>query len=123
MKVRDMIKQIRDDGWFMVRVRGSHRQFKHNRKTGIVTIAGHLNDDLAKGTVNSILKQAGIKHGKKVDMNTKEGLQPSPEIIQNNGGVALWTNSKSRSPLAIKYQKAISHSTGFCEAFRKTKTR
>jgi len=48
----------------MVRMRGSHRQFKHNNKQGIITIAGHPNDDLAKGTLNSILKQAGLKHGR-----------------------------------------------------------
>jgi len=48
----------------MVRSKGSHRQFKHNNKDGIVTIAGNLNDDLAKGTLNSILKQARLKHGR-----------------------------------------------------------
>jgi len=48
----------------MVRSKGSHRQFKHNNKEGIVTIAGNLNDDLAKGTLNSILKQARLKHGR-----------------------------------------------------------
>lgn len=49
----------------MVRIKGSHRQFKHNTKNGVVTIAGHLNDELAKGTLNSIFKQAGLKHGRK----------------------------------------------------------
>ena len=50
-----------DDGWFLVATRGSHRQFKHATKTGRVTIAGHPSDDLAPGTYNSILKQAGLK--------------------------------------------------------------
>lgn len=49
----------------MVRMRGSHRQFKHTNKKGVITIAGHPNDDLAKGTLNSIFKQAGLKHGRK----------------------------------------------------------
>ena len=65
MKVKEIIKIIEHDGWFMVRSKGSHRQFKHNNKKGIVTIAGNMNDDLAKGTLNSILKQAGLKHGRK----------------------------------------------------------
>jgi predicted RNA binding protein YcfA (HicA-like mRNA interferase family) len=65
MKIRDAIKIIEQDGWFMVRIKGSHWQFKHNHKDGVVTIAGHLNDELAKGTVNSIFKQAGLKHGRK----------------------------------------------------------
>jgi predicted RNA binding protein YcfA (HicA-like mRNA interferase family) len=65
MKVREIIKIIEQDGWFMVRIKGSHRQFKHNSKNGVVTIAGHLNDELAKGTRNSIFKQAGLKHGRK----------------------------------------------------------
>jgi len=64
MKVKEIIKIIEHDGWFMVRSKGSHRQFKHNNKKGIVTIAGNMNDDLAKGTLNSILKQAGLKHGR-----------------------------------------------------------
>jgi predicted RNA binding protein YcfA (HicA-like mRNA interferase family) len=63
MKVRDAIKIIEQDGWFMVRSKGSHRQYGHNKKKGVVTIAGHTNDDLAKGTLNSILKQAGLKNG------------------------------------------------------------
>jgi predicted RNA binding protein YcfA (HicA-like mRNA interferase family) len=64
MKVRDMIKAIENDGWYLVRTRGSHLQYKHDVKTGIVTIAGHLGDDLAKGTCKSIEKQAGISRGR-----------------------------------------------------------
>jgi predicted RNA binding protein YcfA (HicA-like mRNA interferase family) len=48
-------------GWFLVRTRGSHRQYKHAQKPGLVTIAGKPSDDLAPGTKNSILKQAGLK--------------------------------------------------------------
>ena len=61
MKVRDVIKTIEKDGWRMVRQRGSHRQFKHGRKPGLVTIAGNPGFDLAPGTLNSIFKQAGLK--------------------------------------------------------------
>ena len=65
VKAKEVIKIIRQDGWFMVRSKGSHRQFKHNNKKGLVTLAGHLNDDLAKGTLHIILKQTGLKHGRK----------------------------------------------------------
>jgi len=65
MKVKEVIKMIEQDGWFMIRVRGSHRQYKHHNKNGVVTIAGHLNDDLAKGTLNSVFRQAGLKYGRK----------------------------------------------------------
>jgi predicted RNA binding protein YcfA (HicA-like mRNA interferase family) len=61
MKVRDAIKLIEDDGWFPVATRESHRQFKRPRKPGRVIIAGKQLDDLAPGTINSILKQAGLK--------------------------------------------------------------
>jgi len=47
-----------------VRAKGSHRQYKHSSKKGLVTISGHLNDDIGKGTLNSILKQAGLKQEK-----------------------------------------------------------
>jgi len=52
---------LQDNGWFLVATRGSHRQFKHHTRPGRVTVAGKPNDDLAPGTLNSILKQAGLK--------------------------------------------------------------
>jgi len=61
MKVRDVIKIIAKDGWRLARRRGSHRQFKHAKKPGLVTIAGNAGSDLAPGTLNSIFKQAGLK--------------------------------------------------------------
>lgn len=61
MKVRDIIKLIEAGGWYLVVTKGSHRQYKHQIKLGRVTIAGHPKDDLAQGTLNSILKQAKLK--------------------------------------------------------------
>ena len=61
MKVRDVLRLIHEDGWFLVATRGSHRQFKHVSKPGRVTVGGKPNDDLAPGTLNSILKQSGLK--------------------------------------------------------------
>ena len=61
MKVRDVIRLVEDDGWLLVRTRGSHRHFKHPTKPGLVTIAGHPGVDMPKGTLNSVLKQAGLK--------------------------------------------------------------
>lgn len=60
MKVGEIIKLIEADGWFIVRTRGSHRQFKHDLKKGLVTVAGKPSNDLAPGTKKSILKQAQI---------------------------------------------------------------
>ena len=56
MKIREVIKLIEVDGWYIVATKGSHRQYKHPTKRGRVTIAGHPNDDLAPGTLNSIFK-------------------------------------------------------------------
>ena len=61
MKVRDAIKLVERDGWLMVNYEGSHRQYKHPKKKGRVTIAGHPSMDLDRKTQNSILKQAGLK--------------------------------------------------------------
>ena len=61
MKVRDVLELAKKDGWYLARTRGSHRQFKHDKKPGLVTIPGKPGDDLAPGTYNSILKQAGLK--------------------------------------------------------------
>lgn len=61
MNVRDAIKLLETDGWFLVDTVGSHRQFKHPTKLGKVTVAGKLSDDVRKGTLASILRQAGLK--------------------------------------------------------------
>ena len=61
IKVRDMIKILTADGWTLVATRGSHRQFKHPAKPGRVTVPGKPSDDLGQGTMNSILRQAGLK--------------------------------------------------------------
>ena len=64
LKIRDVIKLLEKDGWRLVVTKGSHHQYKHPIKPGRVTIAGHKNDDLAPGTLNSILKQAKLKEVK-----------------------------------------------------------
>jgi len=62
MKIKDVISIITKDGWFEVRQRGSHKQYKHSVKKGLLTIACHkMSDELAPGTLDSILKQAQIK--------------------------------------------------------------
>jgi len=61
LKVREVIKMIEKDGWFLVKNRGDHRQFKHPTKAGRVTISGNLGRDMPPGTLNSVLKQAGLK--------------------------------------------------------------
>lgn len=60
MKSGQVIKMLKKDGWKLVRVRGSHNHFQHPDKPGIVTVP-HPKKDLPAGTVNSILKQAGLK--------------------------------------------------------------
>jgi len=60
MKVREIIKIIQKDGWYLKRTKGSHRQYKHDSKPGLVTVPGRMSDDLAIGTLKSILKQARL---------------------------------------------------------------
>jgi predicted RNA binding protein YcfA (HicA-like mRNA interferase family) len=64
MKVRDVTKLIEADGWYLLATKGSHRQYRHPTKPGRVTIAGHPGDDLAPGTLNSVLKQAQLAKGR-----------------------------------------------------------
>jgi predicted RNA binding protein YcfA (HicA-like mRNA interferase family) len=61
VKIREAIRLIEEDGWYLDRTRGSHRQYRHPSKPGLVTIAGKPGDELAPGTKNSILKQSGLK--------------------------------------------------------------
>ena len=83
MKVKAAISLIEDDGWYLVRTRGSHRQYKHPVKSGLVTIAGKLSDDLASGTANSILKQAQLK-GKKTDETDLEQVSDEDNLEELN---------------------------------------
>jgi len=61
MKVSELLRFIEKDGWSLVRQRGSHRQFHHPSKSGTVTVAGKPSIDVPPGTLNSVLKQAGLK--------------------------------------------------------------
>jgi predicted RNA binding protein YcfA (HicA-like mRNA interferase family) len=61
MKVREVIALVEADGWYLVRTRGDHRQYKHPMKPGRVTVSGHRNDDIHPKTLNSILTQAGLR--------------------------------------------------------------
>jgi len=61
VKVRAVIQRLERDGWRLVAIRGSHRQFKHPDRPGRVTVAGKPGDDLAAGTLRSIAKQSGIQ--------------------------------------------------------------
>jgi len=61
MKVRNVIKRLEQDGWYLHRTRGSHRQFKHPVKKGKVTVPGKMSDEIAPGTLNNIWKQAQLK--------------------------------------------------------------
>jgi predicted RNA binding protein YcfA (HicA-like mRNA interferase family) len=61
VKVREVIRLLEADGWTLVTTKGSHRQFKHPARPGRVTISGHLGDEMPKGTLASVKRQAGWK--------------------------------------------------------------
>jgi predicted RNA binding protein YcfA (HicA-like mRNA interferase family) len=61
-RVHELIAQLEADGWLQIRQRGSHRQFHHPMKRGTVTVAGKLSAEVPRGTLNSVLKQAGLKN-------------------------------------------------------------
>jgi predicted RNA binding protein YcfA (HicA-like mRNA interferase family) len=65
VKVRDVIRLIENDGWYRVVTEGDHRQYKHPTKPGRVTVSGHLGDDMPKGTLASVKRQAGLKREKR----------------------------------------------------------
>ena len=61
MKVREVIRLLERDEWKLVVTQGSHRQFKHPRKPGRVTVSGNLGDEMPKGTFASVKRQAGLR--------------------------------------------------------------
>lgn len=61
MKVHDLMRILSDDGWYVDRVRGSHRVLKHTSKPGIVVVPGHPSDEVAAGTLRSIVDQARLE--------------------------------------------------------------
>lgn len=60
LKIREVIRLLEDDGWYLTRTRGSHRQYRHPRKAGTVTVAGRFGADMPAGTLKSILRQSGL---------------------------------------------------------------
>ena len=60
-KVQELIARLEADGWYQVRQKGIHRQYHHASKAGTVTVAGKPSVEVPPGTLNSILKQAGLK--------------------------------------------------------------
>ncbi len=64
MKVREIIRTLERNGWILVVTKGSHRQFKHPTRPGRVTVSGGLGDDMPKGTLASVLRQAGLRGGR-----------------------------------------------------------
>lgn len=61
MKYKEVLKLLNDDGWFLARTKGSHKQFKHPVKKGTVTVAGKPNLEVPPGTLKSIISQANIQ--------------------------------------------------------------
>jgi predicted RNA binding protein YcfA (HicA-like mRNA interferase family) len=61
VKVREVIRLLTKDGWYQVRMKGSHRHFRHPSKPGLVTVPGNLGKELAVGTLESVFEQAGLK--------------------------------------------------------------
>jgi predicted RNA binding protein YcfA (HicA-like mRNA interferase family) len=61
VKVREMIRELNQEGWMQVRQVGSHRQFQHPDRTGTVTVPGALGIELSKPTLASIVRQAGLE--------------------------------------------------------------
>ena len=61
MKVRDIIRRIEAGGWYRIKAKGGHRQYKHSVKRGRVTVPGQMNAELDKKTLKSIMKQAGLE--------------------------------------------------------------
>jgi len=61
MKVKEVFYLLTKDGWFIDRIRGDHRQLKHPKKKGVITLPGKMSDDIKKGTLGSILRKTGLK--------------------------------------------------------------
>jgi predicted RNA binding protein YcfA (HicA-like mRNA interferase family) len=64
VKVKNVIKKLEQDGWYLAKTRGSHRQYKHPVKKGKVTVAGNPSKDVPIGTLKSILQQAQLDEEK-----------------------------------------------------------
>lgn len=62
MKVREILRLLKDDGWYLVATEGSHRQFKHPTKAGRATVSGHPSEEIHPKTLKSILTQTGLKN-------------------------------------------------------------
>jgi predicted RNA binding protein YcfA (HicA-like mRNA interferase family) len=72
VSIRQLVRLLEQDGWVEVRQKGSHRQFRHALKKGTVTVAGKPSADVPIGTLNSVLKQAGLKSAPQTDVEEEK---------------------------------------------------
>ena len=72
VSIRQLVRLLEQDGWVEVRQKGSHRQFRHALKKGTVTVAGKSSADVPIGTLNSVLKQAGLKSASQTDVEEEK---------------------------------------------------
>ncbi|MGB3206897.1 MAG: type II toxin-antitoxin system HicA family toxin [Crinalium sp.] len=72
MKVREVIKRLEADGWYLARTKGSHRQYKHLEKFGTVTVSGNMGVDVLIGTIKSIWKQSQLNETTKETQENEE---------------------------------------------------
>ncbi len=61
MKVREVVRLLEEHGWKEIRSKGNHRHFKHPEQRYVITVPGNEGKELATGTLNAILKKAGLK--------------------------------------------------------------
>jgi predicted RNase H-like HicB family nuclease/predicted RNA binding protein YcfA (HicA-like mRNA interferase family) len=103
---------LRDDGWYLERTSGTHRQYKHEGKPGLVTVSGNMNDELAPGTLNSVLKQAVMKRCLIVIEETGTGYSAySPDLP------GCVSTGESRTGVEANMREAIQlHLEGLREA-------
>ena len=85
MKVRDILRRLRVDGWKQVRQKGSHRQFKHDVKSGTVTVAGKPGDELHPKTLASILRQADLESEVHNSTDSDAAQENQPDDERENG--------------------------------------
>ena len=110
MKVRDLVRLIERDGWYWVRSKGSHHQYKHATKPGLVTVPGKPGEDMAVGTLNNILKQAEFSKGPHAIDTALLENGPERDLydeVQHLAGLPIEIISRVRSKVDLFFDKVM----------------
>src|SRR6185437_10421422 len=96
MKVRELIQLLERNGWKEMRSKGSHRHFKNANRASLVTVPGNDGKELAAGTLNAILKKAGLNEREALSHRDRANVNGFLRVLSRRAGMRVSRRHRGR---------------------------